>query len=260
MPFHEHKGIRYFSFDTLDQSGVMSAVFTRRGGVSPAPWTSLNVGGGVGDAPERVAENRQRALSVIPKTVRRVAEVWQVHSAAVHIDSGSPPMGAEVPRADVLLTDRPDVALFMRFADCVPILLHDPVGGAVGLVHAGWRGTVLRNAQSAVAALVNCFGSRPRDLLAAIGPSIGPDHYEVGPQVIAAVHRTFGEAAPGLLPSQGEAVHFDLWRANQLILEQAGVQKIEIACVCTACHPEDWYSHRGEPAGTGRFGALIVQT
>jgi YfiH family protein len=146
----------------------------------------------------------------------------------------------------------------MRFADCVPILLHDPRRGVVGLAHAGWLGTVRCTAAAAVQAMTEHYGSRPADIQAAIGPSIGPDHYEVGPDVIARVEQSFGAQASELIRKHGQKKHFDLWQANRLQLEQAGVSQIEVAGICTACHLEDWYSHRAEKGRTGRFGALIA--
>jgi copper oxidase (laccase) domain-containing protein len=101
------------------------------------------------------------------------------------------------------------------------------------------------------------YGSRPADIIACIGPSIGPDHYEVGADVISQVEQTFGEDALLMLPRHGARTHFDLWKANQYLLERAGVRQIELAALCTACHTEDWFSHRAEHGKTGRFGALI---
>ena len=102
------------------------------------------------------------------------------------------------------------------------------------------------------------YGSRPGDIKAVIGPSIAAHHYEVGPEVVRQVCLSFGEFAKALLPQQNGAPHFDLWAANRLLLEQAGLTQIEISGLCTACLPEDWYSHRGEAGKTGRFGALIA--
>jgi YfiH family protein len=164
------------------------------------------------------------------------------------------------PKADIILTDRREVTLVMRFADCVPILLYDPRRQAVALAHAGWRGTVLGTAAAAVEALGAAFGTHPADVVAAIGPAIGPDHYEIGPEVAAQVREAFGEAAERLLPRYGSRFHFDLWEANRLQLLRAGVpaEQIEVAALCTACHLEDWYSHRAERGRTGRFGALLA--
>jgi YfiH family protein len=147
----------------------------------------------------------------------------------------------------------------MRFADSVPIFLFDPRRKVIGLAHAGWQGTILGVAQAAVQAMQARYSSRPADILAAIGPSIGPDHYEVGPDVIAQVRRKFGSAADSVLTSQNdsEKIHYDLWTANRLALLQTGVSQVEISGLCTACHVEDWYSHRREHGKTGRFGALL---
>lgn len=254
MPFTQHNGLRYFQFDSLD---VRHAVFTRHGGVSPEPWASLNVGGTVGDLIERVRSNRLLSFEALGCDPNSIFDVWQVHSA----DS----VCAEKPRkfdephqkADIILTDNPEVTLFMRFADCVPILVHDTVRGVVGVAHAGWMGTVRDVAGAAIKKMREQYGSKPEDVIACIGPSIGPDHYEVGEDVTAQVKQTFGSDSDLVLRRQNSSIHFDLWRANQYLLKRAGVNRIELAAICTACHTDDWFSHRAEKGRTGRFGALI---
>lgn len=270
MPFHQPDSIRYYSFDLLDAAGVVNAVFTRQGGVSPAPWASLNLGSTVGDDLACVAENRQRALQALGRRDDSVYDVWQVHGVEAAVATAPRPQHTPHLKADIILTDRPQVTLLMRFADCVPILLYDPVRRAVGLAHAGWQGTVQHVGAQAVAAMQRAYGSRPADLLAAIGPAIGAHHYAVGPEVIERVRAAFNGfvsekgAWQGLLHTQpcGEGkpseVQFDLWAANRLVLEQAGVQHIEMAQICTACRLEEWYSHRAEQGRTGRFGAVIA--
>jgi hypothetical protein len=128
----------------------------------------------------------------------------------------------------------------------------------VGIAHAGWLGTVRGVAGAAVAAMGSAFGTRPQDLRVGIGPSIGPDHYEVGAEVVLQVRQAFGADAPAVLRSVDGRVHFDLWQANLLQLERAGVTRVELGGLCTACHPGDWYSHRLERGRTGRFGVLIA--
>ena len=118
-------------------------------------------------------------------------------------------------------------------------------------------GTVRGTLRAMIETMRARFGTRPADLQAAIGPSIGLDHYVVGPDVIAQVRQAFGEDASGLLSTLDGVIHFDLWAANHLLLEQAGVRQIEVAGLCTACHVDDWYSHRAEKGRTGRFGAMI---
>ncbi len=257
MPFCEDNGIRYYQFDIFPRA-VVHGVFTRRGGVSPAPWASLNAGATVGDEREHVLENWRRSFQALGRSMDSLFDVWQVHSAdAVFADAPRPPE-VDHHKADIIFTDRPEVTLYMRFADCVPILLYDPNKEVVGIAHAGWLGTVRGASGAAVRAMAQRYGSRPTDIRAAIGPSIGVDHYEVGPDVIAQVQETFGAAASSLVHDRNGKVHLDLWSANRLQLEQAGVQQIEVAGLCTACHLEDWYSHRAEKGKTGRFGALIA--
>jgi YfiH family protein len=258
MTFQTQSGIRYLTFDSFP-GDVIHAIFTRQGGLSPDPWASLNFGGTVGDETSRVRENRFRAFRALKRDPQSMFDVWQVHSADVVIATA--PHGA-VPvelKADGMITDTPEVTLFMRFADCTPILLYDPLRPAVGIVHAGWLGTVRKAAAATVQAMQAAYGSSPADLLAAIGPAIGPDHYEVGPQVVEQVRCAFGSDSDLLLQQKnGPRPHFDLWAANRLVLEQAGVKNIEVAGLCTACNPQDWYSHREQKGKTGRFGALIA--
>jgi len=257
MPFLSHAEIRYFQFELFGKS-LTHAVFTRHGGVSPEPWAALNMGSMVGDDLERVRENRRLALASLVRDMESVYDVWQVHGVEVAI--ADVPRPAELPhlQADVILTDKQGLTLMMRFADCVPILLHDPIRKVVGIAHAGWMGTVRGTARFAVEAMQKRYGSRPADILAAIGPSIGPDHYEVGPDVALQVKQSFGNDASGLLSLSTGSMKFDLWAANRLLLEQAGVGQVEVAGLCTACATEDWYSHRAEKGRTGRFGAIIA--
>jgi purine-nucleoside/S-methyl-5'-thioadenosine phosphorylase / adenosine deaminase len=257
MPFSQNNGIRYYTFDIFPRA-VVQGVLTRQGGVSPTPWDSLNVGGTVGDARERVIENRTRSFEALGRRIDSLFDVWQVHSAdSVFAEAPRPPE-IDHQKADIIFTDRPEVTLYMRFADCVPILLHDPQKKVVGIAHAGWLGTVRGTTRAAVRAMLQRYGSKPEDIQAAIGPSIGPDHYEVGPDVVVQVQKAFGLDAERLIERHGGKTHLDLWAANRLQLEQAGVQQIEVAGICTACHLDDWYSHRAEQGRTGRFGALIA--
>ena len=257
MPFQSIAGIRYYQFEQLG-SGLTQAVFTRRGGCSPDPWSTLNFGGTVGDDPLRVRENRNRALMALKCDPESVYDVWQVHGVNVVVaESPRPPEAAPL-QADTILTNNPGITLLMRFADCVPIFLYDPVRKAIGIVHAGWLGTVRGTAQMAIEGMQARYGSNPADILAGIGPSIGPDHYEIGPDVVAQVRQAFGKSALSLLKNQAGSIHFDLWSANRLVLEKAGVRQIELAGICTACYSEDWYSHRAEHGRTGRFGAIFA--
>lgn len=256
MPFSQNNGLRYFSFEIFPKN-IAQGVFTRQGGVSPRPWDSLNVGGSIGDDIAHVRENRIRSFKALGRAPESIHDVWQVHSADVVYADEPRPLDTPYQKADIMLTDNPNVTLYMRFADCTPIMLYDPRKGVIGIVHSGWLGTVRGAAQMAVQAMQARFATDPADILAAIGPAIGPDHYEIGDDVIAQVRATFGADAEVLLPKYGESTHFDLWNANRLLLEETGVKQIEVAGICTACHTNDWFSHRAEKGKTGRFGALI---
>ena len=257
MFFSHNNGVKYYSFDIFPRV-VKQAVFTRQGGVSPAPWDSLNVGGTVGDDATRVRENRARSFAALGRSFDSLFDVWQVHSTDVVFADAPRPPDVDHSKADVIFTNRPEVTLYMRFADCVPILLYDPNKSVVGIAHAGWMGTVRGTCTAAVRAMTKHYGSHPADVLAAIGPSIGADHYEVGPDVIAQVEQAFGADAKRLIELRDGSTYLDLWGANRLQLEKSGVEQIEVAGVCTACHLDDWFSHRAEKGKTGRFGALIA--
>jgi len=255
MPFNHHDNLRFFQFNNLQPR---HAIFTRHGGMSPEPWNSLNVGSTVGDDLARVRANRNLSLEALGCSPESVFDVWQVHSADVVCATTPRPDGESLRQADIILTDKHELTLYMRFADCVPILFHDPRKGVVGVAHAGWMGTLRGVATATVNMMAKQYGSDPADIVAGIGPSIGPDHYEVGSDVILQVMEKFGDESELVLKSHNGKIHFDLWKTNRILLERAGVGHIEVAEVCTACNTNDWFSHRAEKGRTGRFGALIT--
>ena len=257
MPFRQAGTIRFFVFESLLDAALVQAIFTRQGGPSPDPWASLNVGGTVGDDQSRVGSNIERCFKAVERDPATSHDVWQSHSSTV-VFAYSPRGEQDRVRADILVSDTPEVTLFMRFADCVPIFLFDPVRRVVGLAHAGWLGTVRKAAAIAVKAMQDRYGSQPKDIRAGIGPSICREHYPVGPEVVEQVRQTFGHAADEHLRRENGATHFDLWSANKGLLQAAGLESIEECGICTASHPEDWYSHRADRGQTGRFGALIA--
>ena len=257
MSFHEIDGLRYYSFEIFS-SAVTQAVFTRRGGVSPAPWHSLNLGGSVGDDPVRVAENRIRVFGGLKRFPGSIHDVWLVHSTDIVYAEGPCPLDAPSPRADIIFTNNPDVSLFMRFGDCVPILLHDPVKKVIGIAHAGWLGTLRGVVDSAVRGMQSHYGCDPKNIVAGIGPSIGVDHYEVGAEVVSQFQEKYPQDAEQILQSKNGSTHLNLWAANEIQLKRAGVGQVQVSGVCTACHLDDWFSHRAEKGRTGRFGALMA--
>ncbi len=259
MPFHEQDGLRYYSFDIFSPA-VTQAVFTRRGGVSSAPWHSLNLGGSVGDDPAHVAENRIRVFRALGCEPASIHDVWLVHGTSIIYADAPRPLDQPPPKADIIFTDNPNVSLFMRFGDCVPILFHDPKKKVIGIAHAGWQGTVRGVVQAAVEGMQARYGSLAEDIVAGIGPSIGVDHYEVGADVISQFQGKFKQDADQMLQTRNGSAYLDLWTSNAIQLQNAGVQQIQISGVCTACHLDDWFSHRAEKGKTGRFGALMALT
>ena len=253
----EQDGLVYYRFQAWPE--LKHGVFTRHGGASPAPWASLNLGGNVGDSAAAVRENHDRMYAATGVNGARACTVWQVHGINTLIVNGPVRGRRWLAQADAIVTDQPDTPLTMRFADCTPILFLDPVRGVIGMAHAGWRGTVRGMAARTVETMTQAYGSRPADIQAGIGPSIGPDHYQVGEEVVDAVQAYYG-ATDGLIRrdlADGSA-YLDLWAANRLDLERAGVEQIEVAEMCTAERTDEFFSHRAEKGRTGRFGAVLT--
>ena len=240
---------RFTQLSTLP--GVAHAITTRAGGVSEGRCESLNVSYSVGDPDERVDENLRRAAESVGSRREDLFAAYQVHGRDVTIVDDK---SAGRPKCDVLITRSPARTLMLRYADCTPVLLADTRQAAIGVVHAGWRGSAVRAASAAVEAMVARFDTNPRDVVAGIGPAIGPCCYMVGDDVRAAFddrHSLFEEG------------RLDLWEANRQALVEAGVpaDHIEVAGICTQCQSDRFFSHRangGQPAG--RFAALIRLT
>jgi YfiH family protein len=247
----------YYQFQSLlPYPETAHGIFTRLGGRSRPPWASLNTGHGVGDDPEAVEANHHLICQSLGFRMEDLASPHQVHGTTVGIVDERD-KGQIRPQTDALATVTPGVLLMLRFADCTPIMLYDPKRRAIGLVHAGWRGTVAGVTRAAVEAMVTSLGCRPADIVAGIGPSIGPCCYEVGEDVVHAVRKALPNVRQPLVSPAGDRWHLDLWMANRHQLMQAGVRQIEVAEICTACHADEWFSHRAERGKTGRFGAAI---
>lgn len=259
MPFKHAGALRYYQFKALSNHPVAHAIFTRRGGVSEGPFAELNVGATVGDQVENVKKNLELAFAAVNRPRNSLFDSWLVHGThALVAEAPRPPEWERPPQADIVVTNKPHVTLFMRYADCVPIVLYDPVKRAIGLAHAGWRGTLQNVAARAVDIMSEHFGSQPEDLVASLGPAICVDHYEVGPEVAAEVTKTFGANADRVLRRSSPSIKFDLVGANRLALEHVGVLQVEVSDSCTFSNTDDWFSHRASGGTTGRFGALIA--
>jgi len=256
LPIHKSDFINYLTFDLLDQCGLKHGVFQRHGGCSPSPFQSLNMATSVGDSRENVIENRKRLTTTIGLNISCVYDVWQIHSTNVAVASNPRLLYEDHRKADAIVSSNPDIGLLMVFADCVPILFFDPKKSVIGIAHAGWKGTVDNIVGETIKVFKNQFQSAPDDIITAIGPSICSAHYSIGNEVSDQVKKVFLNE-PQVLAYYDGNIHFDLNLANEILLRRSGVQMIENVHICTACHPEDWYSHRGENGYTGRFGAII---
>jgi YfiH family protein len=257
-------GVRVLTFPVLAGLPADVVITTRYGGVSAAPYDSLNLGLHVGDAAEAVVENRRRAARVVGLDLDDLVFCNQTHGRVVvtvgAADRGRGARRADdaVPGADALVTATPGVGLVVMVADCVPIVLVDPVRRMVACVHAGWRGTTARVAEATVEAMA-AGGARPGDLVAAVGPAVPAQRYQVGEDVASAAAECFGPALADVLAPDGTGRwRFDLWAANRRILADAGLAP---ANVVVAERPTGgggpWWSDR-ETRPCGRFAAIAV--
>lgn len=236
---------------------MVHAISTRHGGISPAPFDTLNLSQAAGDAATNVAANIRRLHDTLALDGSVTVTAGQAQSDRIAVVKANQ-RGRRVQGVDALLTDKPGVPLMLCYADCVPIFLYDPTHRAIGVVHAGWRGTLSKIAAKSVRTMSDAFATRPRDLIACIGPSIGPCCYRIGDDVIQRVRATFSHADRLLVEQSDGATHFDLWKTNAEQLREMCVEQIEIAEICTADHIDEFYSWRAENKVTGRFGAIIA--
>jgi hypothetical protein len=259
--FRPAAGLRLLTWPALDATGVAAAVTARDGGVSDGPYATLNLSLSVGDDPARVLENRRRLAAALDVGLDDFVFARQVHGAGVAVvgnadrGSGAYSLANAVDGADALVTTTPGVVLAILTADCLPVVLHDPVAGVLACVHAGWRGTVAGVTAAAVAALRD-LGSRPSDIVAGLGPGIAGDRYQVGPEVHQAVTQAFGSAAAGFLrPDRRPAADPDRWlldlpAANHHALREVGVPDAQIHTSAISTGTGDFFSDRAaRPCG-----------
>lgn len=254
----EKEGLVYYKFDSFDDDALDHAIFSRRGGSSKGPYASLNLGGTNGDNPADVLANHEKLFKVFGRPYSSRFDVWQVHGKTILFSDAPRPPEKKHPPADGIFTNKPEVTLIMRFADCVPLLFHDPVQKVVGIVHAGWQGTLLRIGSEAVRAIKQRYGSSASDLRVGLGPSICGKCYQVGEEVRQKFLKSWGSDAEQFFSQQETGLYLDLWGANEWVLRQTGVAQVENSGMCTAEHLDAWYSYRKEKGVTGRFAVVIA--
>jgi YfiH family protein len=265
----QRAGLPVLTWPALDPLPVEAIVTTRHGGVSAGGYATLNLSFAVGDEAANVRENRRRAAAALGAEPADFVFAAQVHGSRAMVvsaaDRGRGALAADnaIGPADALVTAEPGTVLAILVADCVPIVLYDPAAHVLACVHAGWRGTVARTAHAALAAMCS-LGTRPRDVIAGIGPSVAADSYQVGEEVAGAARDAFGQHAHDLLRptaagGPGQWL-FDLPAANRHILREAGVPdgQIHVAATPTGPGPGLFFSHRVErPCGRFALAARL---
>ena len=264
----ERKGVSFLEFPALSETGaVVHAFSTRLGGVSEGIFSSMNLSFTRGDEEAHVRENYRRLAAAVGFSCEDLVCSDQTHTTNVRVvteaDRGK---GFTRPKdytdVDGMVTNVPGLVLATFYADCVPLYLVDPVHRAIGLSHSGWRGSVGKIGKHTVEVMREQYGTRPEDLVAAIGPSICQDCYEVSSDVIEAFQKAFDRRYWEELfyrKSDGK-YQLNLWRANELVFREAGLSQEQIVTtdVCTCCNPALLFSHRASKGKRGNLGAFLM--
>ena len=259
-------GVVYLTWPAIEKiEGIRHAFSTRIGGVSKEHLSSMNLSFSRGDDPANVRENYRRFCEAAGFEVENIVTSDQTHTTKVRYVTKAD-CGSGVTRdrdfhdIDGMITDEPGVVLATFYADCVPLYFVDPVHRAIGLSHSGWRGTVHKMGQATLDAMHERFGTEAKDVIAAVGPSICQDCYEVSGDVAVEFERAFaGHENEILIAKENGKYQLDLWKANEIVLLDAGVlpEHIEITDICTCCNPDLLFSHRASHGKRGNLGALL---
>ena len=255
-------GVPFLSYPMLEETGIVHHGFsTKLGGVSKGCWATMNISTTRGDDPEDVEENQRRiarAIGVKPEDMTFTNQTHTTNVAVVRAED----KGRRFMKTDGMITNVPGICLVTFYADCVPLYFVDPVKKAIGLSHSGWRGTVGKIGKVTVELMQKTYGSDPKDILAAIGPSICQDCYEVSEDVIVKFQKSFEEKYWPELFYQKEngKYQLNLWKANELVFEEAGILKKHIAVtnVCTHCNPDILFSHCTTGNKRGNLSAFLA--
>lgn len=257
--------LNVLTWPVFDDFNLDALVTSRHGGVSGGAYRSLNLGLHVGDDAAAVLENRRRAAAALDAGLADLVFCNQSHHRNVHIvtpsDRGRGVLSQDdaIPATDALVTAEPGIALVVMVADCVPIVLYDPVAHVLACVHAGWRGTVARVSEAAVEAMT-ALGSQPRDVIAGLGPAIPPDRYQVDYDVVEAAEQCFDSRGMSrvIRPDGTGRWLFDLWEANLTVLREAGLRddNLHVAAVPTGRGGGDRFFSDRETRPCGRFAAI----
>ena len=257
------KNVKVGTLEYLTAEGIAAphCFTTRYGGVSTGNQASMNLAVGREDTMENVEQNIRILCEGVGVDPDKIVMTHQTHSDIVRVVTDKDGAGLchrNYPECDGLVTNTPGVSLMVFTADCTPLLFHDPVTGAVGAAHAGWRGTAKAIGPKVVEAMVRSVGCKPENIRAAIGPNIGQCHFETDADVPQAMLAAFGEDVLPYIEKRGEKYHLDLKAINALALNRAGVTHIDISGECTYCSHDRFWSHRFTQGRRGSQGALIL--
>lgn len=252
------EGISYLSSQSIESAGVVHAFLSRRGGVSSPPFDTLNFDPRDTDPPENIQENIKRISRAFNLVRERLVTVNQVHGDSVHLVTKEN-LGITPPDADAIITNLKSVPIGIMTADCLPIIIYDPVNHAIGAAHGGWRGTALGVAMRTLEAMEASFGTRAKDVSAALGPHIGPCCYRVKDNVMDEFKKNFTDTSAYIKKAEG-GFTLDLGGATAAQLTRAGVapENITALCPCTACNNSDFFSYRKDGGRTGRQLSFIT--
>ncbi len=256
--WRERDGVKVLVCRSIEANGFVNAFSTRMGGVSPFPENSLNLAGFDEDTAGNIYENRRRFLNAVGGD-GELATAWQVHGDRVKAVASAADAGNSDERADALTSDLPGIVVGVKTADCVPVLIADPITGAFAAVHAGWRGTVQSIVTKAIDTMINTYGAKAADLACAIGPAAGCKNYEIGRDVIDTFAAAFETSEAFFTPTRSDHAMIDLHAANRGQLMDAGVrdENIFIAPFCTMERTDLFFSYRNEKKKYGKTGRLL---
>lgn len=250
--------IKLLQFNNLmEYEDIIHFSSTRIGGVSINKLESLNLGYTVNDNPKIVTQNLESLAKSLGFKRNQMVSPKQTHSKNIGIVNSTKDI---FPDTDALITNKPGICIFIRTADCVPILLYDPVKKALAAIHSGWKSTIQKISKHTIEVMQKEFGTNPKALIAGIGPSIGPEVYEVGPEVAEVFQEQFEMNHIVSTIENSDKYLLNLWEVNKNILLESGIpeNQIEVAEMCTYSNPELFYSARRDGVKTGRLASGIM--
>lgn len=260
------KDLVYYTVPRFENTGLVRVVFTTRlGGVSNTPFNSLNLGIKKKDSKESIYQNYQILSRATGIPVENMVLSDQIHGDKI-VRVGEKDIGKDffntnrISGVDGLITNEKEVALVTFYADCVPLFFLDPIQKAIGLTHAGWRGTIKGIGRKTIKKMEEEFYTKPENCLVAIGPSIGPCCFEVGKDVVEKINIEFTKPEQYYTDKGNGKYMVDLWKLNQNQLMEAGIhpQNVELSKICTKCNRDIFFSHRGDQGNTGSLAAVLM--